>query len=119
MLFLSIKYSSSSNLLLMLLFLYCRILRLLLSSVWVSGGGGGVVGVWVMGGGGVGWCVQHGRFHGGLFLRSFKVFSPEHFMCSHWWHFEHSTEVVESGLLQIGQIKGHGFCSIPALSSRS
>ena len=44
----------------------------------MSGGGGDVVGRGVVGGG-VGWCVQQGPVQVGLFLRSFEVFSPEHF----------------------------------------
>ena len=48
------------------LVLYCRIHRFFFSSVWVSGGGGDVVGRGVVGGG-VGWCVQQGPVQVGLF----------------------------------------------------
>ena len=71
----------------------------------MSGGGGDVVGRGVVGGG-VGWCVQQGPVQVGLFLRCFEVFSPEHYTWSHWWYFEHSIEIAESGLLLIGQNQG-------------
>ncbi len=80
----------------------------------VSRGGGGVVGR-----GGEN-CGQQGPLQFFNFMRSLEAFSPEHFICNHWWQVEYWTDVDFKALLHMGQIQvGPGFCSIPARMSSS
>ena len=64
--------------------------------------------------------VQHGPVQVLYFLRSFDDLRPEHLTWSHFKQMEHSTETGESCLLHSEQNQvGPGFCSMPALISRS
>lgn len=82
---------------------------------WLEGERGGAEGVELL------MCVQQGPFQVLCLRRSLDDFRPEHFTWSHWWQLVHSTEVDDSNFLQIGQYQssGPGFCSMPALISKS
>ena len=82
---------------------------------WLEGERGGAEDVELL------MCVQQGPFQVLCLRRSLDDFRPEHFTWSHWWQLVHSTEVDDSNFLQIGQYQssGPGFCSMPALISKS
>ena len=64
--------------------------------------------------------VQHGPVQDFSFLLSFDDLKPEHLTWSHLRHLEHSTDTGDNCLWQSAQNQmGPGFCSIPALISRS
>ena len=70
--------------------------------------------------GGVGGCLlQQGPIQAGCFSLALVDGSSEHLMWSHPLHFVHCTDLGPSLFVHTGQNQGPGFCSTPALMSRS
>ena len=65
------------------------------------GGGGGPEGGG--GGGGIGWDLQHGPVHEGIFFLSLAFASLEHLTCSQSSHLVHCTDIAASNFLQTAQ----------------
>ena len=109
----SIRFSSSSVLPLKPLMLYCRTLNSLSVKPCCCCGNGGS-GPGTDGG-------QQGPVHFLIFSLSLDDLRPEHLTWSQFKQDVHWTDVVANFLLQSlhNQIWGPGFCSMPALISRS
>ena len=67
----------------------------------------------------MGCLVQQGPIQVGFFILALVDGSSEHLMWSHPLHFVHCTDLGPSLFVHTGQNQGPGFCSTPALMSRS